>query len=111
MRRAAILIALVLAGCQASEKRADSALQFPAAHRPVSKLGGNSVSTEEARDDRNEANTVMDLAKIRPGTTVADIGAGDGYYTIRLAERVGAKGKVLAQDIDRGALEDRKSVV
>ena len=105
MKRAAILIALVLAGCQASEKRADSALQFPAAHRPVSKLGGNSVSTEEARDDRNEANTVMDLAKIRPGTTVADIGAGDGYYTIRLAQRVGKDGKVLAQDIDKAALE------
>ena len=105
MRRAALLMIFALAGCQASEKRADSALQFPAAHRPVSKLGGNSGSTEEARVDRNEANTVMDLAKIRPGTTVADIGAGDGYYTIRLAARVGKDGKVLAQDIDRGALE------
>ena len=105
MKRVAVFIALGLGACQAGEKRAETALQFPAAHRPVSKLGGNSVSTEEARDDRNEANTVMDLAKIRPGTTVADIGAGDGYYTIRLAERVGAKGKVLAQDIDRGALE------
>ena len=105
MKRAALLSILALAGCQAAEKRSDSALQFPAAHRPVSKLGGNSVSTEEARDDRNEANTVMDLAKIRPGTTVADIGAGDGYYTIRLSQRVGTEGRVLAQDIDRGALE------
>ena len=105
MKCAALLAIFALAGCQAAEKRADSALQFPAAHRPVSKLGGNSVSTEEARDDRNEANTVMDLAKIRPGTTVADIGAGDGYYTIRLAARVGAEGRVLAQDIDKGALD------
>jgi ubiquinone/menaquinone biosynthesis C-methylase UbiE len=31
--------------------------------------------------------------------TVADIGAGEGYYTVRLAERVGAEGRVLAQDI------------
>ena len=105
MKRALVLAALVLTACQASEKRAETALQFPAAHRPVSKLGGNSVSTEEARDDRNEANTVMDLAKIRPGTIVADIGAGDGYYTIRLAARVGKDGKVLAQDIDKSALE------
>ena len=105
MKRLGWLLVLALAGCQAGEKRAETALQFPAAHRPVSQLGANSVSTEEARDDRNEANTVMDLAKIRPGTTVADIGAGDGYYTIRLAERVGAQGKVLAQDIDRAALE------
>jgi len=36
--------------------------------------------------------------------TVADIGAGEGYYTIRLAERVGEEGRVLAQDIDPEAL-------
>ena len=47
----------------------------------------------------------MDLADIRPGMTVADIGAGEGYYTVRLAERVGADGRVLAQDISREALE------
>lgn len=46
----------------------------------------------------------MDLAAIRPGMTVADIGAGEGYYTVRLADRVGRKGRVLAQDIDQGAL-------
>ena len=37
--------------------------------------------------------------RIKPGMTVADIGAGEGYYTIRLAQRVGAKGRVLAEDI------------
>src|SRR3546814_14205438 len=41
----------------------------------------------------------MDSADVRPGMTVADIGAGDGYYTVRLAQRVGANGRVLAQDI------------
>ncbi len=41
----------------------------------------------------------MDLAGIEPGMTVADIGAGNGYYTVRLAERVGEGGRVLAQDI------------
>ena len=106
MRLAPILI-LALAGCgmSATSERTGSSREFPAAHRPVSELGANSVSTEEARDDRNEATTVMDLAKIAPGTTVADIGAGDGYYTVRLAARVGAKGRVLAQDIDAKALE------
>ncbi len=101
------VLMLALAGCGMSgtAERTDSSREFPAAHRPVSELGANSVSTEEARDDRNEANTVMDLAKIAPGTTVADIGAGDGYYTVRLAARVGAKGRVLAQDIDAKALE------
>lgn len=47
----------------------------------------------------------MDLAQIREGNTVADLGAGEGYYTIRLAERVGAKGRVLAEDIDQKAIE------
>ena len=46
----------------------------------------------------------MDLAEIEPGMTVADIGAGNGYYTVRLAERVGETGRVLAQDIDSDAL-------
>ena len=42
----------------------------------------------------------MRLAEIAPGMAVADIGAGEGYYTVRLADKVGAKGRVLAEDID-----------
>ena len=106
MNRAAFLIALTLCACKAGgDTRAETALQFPSAHRPVSELGANSVSTEVDRDNRNEADTVMNLASIKPGMTIADIGAGDGYYTVRLSERVGAGGRVLAQDIDRDALE------
>jgi ubiquinone/menaquinone biosynthesis C-methylase UbiE len=98
---------LALAGCDAQGGAGEGPKprEFPRAHRPVSELGANSVSTEEARDNRNEAATVMDLARIAPGATVADIGAGDGYYTVRLSERVGARGRVLAQDIDREALK------
>ena len=44
------------------------------------------------------------MANIAEGMTVADIGAGEGYYTVRLANRVGEDGRVLAQDIDREAL-------
>jgi len=84
--------------------RPETSREFPRADRPVSELGATEFSTEQARDDRNEANTVMDLANIRPGMTVADIGAGEGYYTVRLAERVGIDGRVLAQDIDQDAV-------
>ena len=56
-------------------------------------------SSEEARDRVNEAEDIMDRAGIRPGMTVADIGAGEGYYTVRLAQRVGPTGRVLAEDI------------
>ena len=41
----------------------------------------------------------MDLLGVKPGMTVADIGAGNGYYTVRLAARVGDEGRVLAEDI------------
>ncbi|AUX70025.1 SAM-dependent methyltransferase [Porphyrobacter sp. HT-58-2] len=78
---------------------------FPKPDRPVAKVVSNQFANEDARDQRNEAQVVMDLAKIRAGMTVADIGAGEGYYTVRLADRVGADGRVLAQDISREALE------
>lgn len=96
----------VLAGCNpAPDNRPDSARLFPEPDRPVSSLGSNAFSTETARDNRGEAEAVMDMAGIKPGMTVADIGAGEGYYTVRLAERVGSQGRVLAQDIDRDALD------
>lgn len=72
---------------------------FPAADRPVAEIISSRWSTEEARDRLNEAEEVMDRAGIKPGMTVADIGAGEGYYTVRLAQRVGAEGRVLAEDI------------
>lgn len=105
-----VLTALALvAGCKADTgggrgARPDSAVAFPEPHRSVSETGSNQFSTEIKRDSVNEAQTVMDLADIRPGMTVADIGAGEGYYTVRLAERVGREGRVLAQDIDRDAV-------
>ncbi len=88
-----------------SNARPATSLEFPKPYRPVSKVGDTQYSTEAARDEAGEAEFVMDWAGIKLGTTVADIGAGEGYYTIRLGERVGPKGRVLAQDINRGALD------
>jgi len=112
VRRAAASILTVLAvaglaGCKPvaeAEDRPETALEFPMPDRPVSDLGSNQFSTETARDSRGEAQKVMDFALIEPGMTVADIGAGEGYYTVRLAQRVGSDGRVLAQDIDDDAL-------
>ena len=47
----------------------------------------------------------MALAGIAPGMRVADIGAGAGYYTVRLSPIVGRKGRVLGEDIDPVAIE------
>src|SRR6476620_3229071 len=110
LRAQIALLTLLLTGCNpsASDKNADrpeTSREFPRAERAVSDLGSNQFSTETERDSVGEAQKVMDLAEIKPGMTVADIGAGEGYYTIRLAEKVGAHGRVLAEDIDREALE------
>ena len=115
MTKAAALL-LMFSACAAStltgcggqgddqSNRLPSAREFPRPDRPVSNATGDTF-TETERDSFNEAKSVMDLANIGAGATVADIGAGEGYYTIRLAERVGPKGRVLAQDIDKAALE------
>ncbi len=100
---AAALLAIACDGAPGGE-RPSPGREFPRIQRPVSAIGSNAFSTEELRDDRREAETVMDLAQVRPGMTVADIGAGEGYYTVRLAQRVGEEGRVLAQDIDADAL-------
>ncbi len=98
-------LSLVLTGCDGSKpliKRAEKAEKFPAADRPVAHIVSSRWSNEEARDRLNEAGEVMDKAGIAKGMTVADIGAGEGYYTIRLAQRVGGDGRVLAEDIVAG---------
>lgn len=109
MRVTSVLVSLaLLTACQPVEDaggRPESSLEFPRPHRPVSAQSKAVVSSEDARDSRGEAQKVMDLAELHEGMTVADIGAGAGYYTVRLAERVGSEGRVLAQDIDREALE------
>ena len=104
---ACLLLSFAAAACTPAPDESDrpeTARDFPRAVRPVSQITSNSFSTEEARDDRREAEQVMALAGVAPGMSVADIGAGDGYYTVRLAAVVGETGRVLANDIDEDAL-------
>lgn len=101
-------ILLAACGCQPSHSddgRPESLRDFPRPDRAVSGRS-DGFTTEAQRDSVHEAAAVMDLAEIKPGMTVADIGAGKGYYTTRLSPRVGPKGRVLAEDIDSDALRD-----
>src|SRR3954453_12149562 len=101
-----VATAMVLFACRAQP----SEPHFPTAQRDVAPIVGGTFSTEDARDRMGEAEDVMQLAGVKPGMSVADVGAGEGYYTIRLARVVGAKGRVLAEDIMpdvRDALSDR----
>ena len=57
------------------------------------------------RDAWQNPDQIMDALGIADGSTVADIGAGAGWFTIRLARRVGPNGVVYAQDVQRQMLE------
>lgn len=106
-RTALACIALAaLTACQNSAPTARAAKDsaFPEPNRPVADAVATQFSNEPAREAANEAEVVMDWAGTKPGMTVADIGAGEGYYTVRLGERVGKQGRVLAQDINQEAL-------
>lgn len=96
-------VAVLLAACDGGPpvvgNKQDDVGPFPAADRPVAQIISPRWSTEEARDRLNEAGEVMNKAGIAKGMTVADIGAGEGYYTVRLSPMVGARGRVLAEDI------------
>ena len=104
--RAALAAALALASCRSQPAEP----QFPKAHREVAPIVSDAFSTEDARDRLGEAEQVMALAGVAPGMSVADVGAGEGYYTVRLARVVGPRGRVLAEDIVpevRDTLSDR----
>ena len=57
------------------------------------------------RDDWNKPDVIMDALGIADGAVVADLGAGGGWFTIRLARRVGPNGLVYAQDIQPQMIE------
>lgn len=57
------------------------------------------------RDEWQQPDRVMDALGIADGSKVADIGAGGGWFTIRLARRVGPNGVVYAQDIQKEMLD------
>jgi len=58
----------------------------------------------DVRDRDHEPDKVMDIAGVVPGMVIGEVGAGEGYFTFKLAGRVGERGKVYANDIDSGAL-------
>ncbi len=67
--------------------------------------GDLSVFDSPGRDERLQISRVMDILGIAPGKSVADIGAGSGWFTVRAARRVGASGVVFAVDINPEAVK------
>ena len=78
---------------------------FPAPSRAVADIVAPRWTAEDDRDNVGEFTRVATLAGVTRGMTVADIGAGDGYYVARLSPMVGATGRVFGQDIIPAYLE------
>ena len=94
-----LLLPLLLLAPACKAQQAGEQSPFPDPQRPVAPIVSPRYSNEDARDSIGEFETVVRLAGVEPGMSVADIGAGEGYYTIRLSPLVGPEGRVLAQDI------------
>ena len=94
-RFCAFLLLTALGACRQGPEEP----RFPKADREVAPIVSDAFSTEDVRDRLGEAEQVLKLAGVAPGMWVADIGAGEGYYTVRLAPVVGRRGRVLAEDI------------
>ncbi len=67
--------------------------------------GDLSIFDSPGRDERLQVNRVMDMLSIEPGKSVADVGAGSGWFSVRAARRVTDKGMVYAVDINPKAIE------
>ena len=66
--------------------------------------GDLSIFEEPGREKRLQIDRVMDLLQLKSGSTVADIGAGSGWFSVRAARRVGPNGRVIAEDINAKAV-------
>lgn len=57
------------------------------------------------REAEEQPQQVIEALEIKPGQTVADLGAGSGYFSFRMAPKVGSTGKILAVDIQQEMLD------
>ena len=75
------------------------AVAFPKPDRPVADIVSPVWHDEKERDAAGKSVQLVRLLGIKSGMTIADIGAGSGYYVVRLSPIVGASGRVVAEDV------------
>src|SRR5262245_48696935 len=76
--------------------------------REIAYVMGHAAASWLERPEREEEENpkkLIELLKLKDGEVVADIGAGSGYYTFRMAKLVAPKGKILAVDIQKEMLD------
>jgi ubiquinone/menaquinone biosynthesis C-methylase UbiE len=99
------ILALVISGAlsfPSAQSAAQAAGAVQGEHRKTSEpyTGDLTIFDSPGRDERLQINRVMDILGVTAGKTVADIGAGSGWFTVRAARRVGEGGTVYAVDIN-----------
>jgi len=101
MRALSLLLLLLVAAC--SGKKDDGGEP----NVPVgSNRAGDDTAKEQARfDSERKPEKVIEALGIKPGSRVADVGAGTGLLTVHLARAVAPNGSVVATDIDGAVLE------
>src|SRR5271156_4194201 len=72
---------------------------FPKPDRPVADIVSPIWRGEKERDAAGEPRQLVRFLGIKSGMTVAEIGAGSGYYVVRLAPIVGPRGRIIAEDV------------
>jgi len=102
----------VLGGALAVGLAATLAAQAPGVHpvsgrrfAPVMGYQGADLLERNEREDEEAPDVALNVLKIAKGASVADIGAGSGYITVKLAARVGPTGQVFANDLQPQMLQ------
>jgi predicted methyltransferase len=117
--KAAVCALLLLCGLVAHAEPLAQHYEFRATHDPdgigkfylgreiahVMGPGGVIWLERSERETEEKPQLVIDALEIKPGQTIADLGAGSGYYSFRIAPLVGPTGRVLAIDIEPKMLE------
>lgn len=82
-----------------------AAAQHHHPHHPMPPDQYIAILEDPRRDEWQKPEEVIAALKLQPGQFVADVGAGTGYFTVRLARAVGQKGTVFAIDVDTAMLD------
>ena len=109
---AGLVLLVACAGCGGGGRPAGTGLAAGAAQTETGRKPAQVMSHEgaawlerEGRDQEEKPEVVLAAMELAPGMTVAEIGAGTGYFSRRIAPVVGPTGKVLAVDIQPEMLE------
>src|SRR6185295_12088739 len=104
-KRLSVIVVLLLSfSCVTATSQSTATQQSENRQTSTPYTGDLSIFDSPGRDERLQINRVMDILGIGPGKTVADIGAGSGWFTVRAAKRVGDTGTVYAVDINSEAI-------